>query len=1004
MFLSLAVSCQREDLDVSAGAVPEGYMSLTMDFVVPDMEKVMTRAVDPDGGGVQNIVLYCFDSYGLFITTTTLTGDEHSPSPGNPSLSGTFKATVPDYTEVVHIVGNQNLSGFLEDDYRNRSEYEVMSNLEASAGRMIYWARHTVEELKERQESGEKIFLYRNQAKVTVESDDPLFRVEGFVVTNTSAFGTVAPYNEETGLFEVPYSSDPFVTIPENNTKLGDFLDVRGNMEEYVFETENSIDDPVNVIVKGSYDGGESRYYRIVLMDDSGDQLMILRNYHYNVVISDRLSYGQSTFAEALTAAATNNVWITVDDNVSEIYGLDYILSVDKTSVVIDSSEFRTPNVRALYYTVERTDGASLTEADKPQVTWQEGNNVAYNGFLHEFDTATGRGIITVTLHAMGGLQRREGTLMVKVGRLYRKIKLTTIRKLSFTPAWASTQVYGHETGEHLTLMFTIPEDCPEEFFPLEVLISTNVLDVRHEAGQELPLRFADDTQGRFYGEPNDWGYKYVYTATGPGKQRLYLENILVQTDPTSLIRVEAEHFDMLEKHFTFAATPSNKAIIIHGLQSYSATIPADDPILYYLVPQKVNARVEFSTHVGELFDDAASGTDGTVISGGETKYVKYLQAGENDEFLFYSRYLSHETQPHECDFDFYPINESLWGTGGRVYGYTKNDGYSGENYGAAFHMLTNSSRSEEVVRISSNPAGQPSVTGSGTCSGQQYRSVIFELGNYHPFSFAAQIDYDGQGMTGTVGAGDSQEAVDVLSWTYVPYKSVNLAFDLTSFRGTDGKSVDPFGTQFEVYIDAPMLELGSLPAELAGKVKADPGVKGRFIYTVDADRSVERAYGSSSALIADQTGADQTGERKVIPFRVKDIVSAGDITISSQEDTVVFHKKTFRVQNESITGRLKYRNGTLSDVPYEAFVVLERIRTFNRIGTVTVSEVNAEGRNVDIRLRGEYTYNWYNDPVKIQYARADNGSTIVYEKVFDSLDALYTTACSGDIILEIVD
>ena len=68
-----------------------------------------------------------------------------------------------------------------------------------------------------------------------MESDDPLFRVEGFVVTNTSAFGTVAPYNEETGLFEVPYSSDPFVTIPENNTKLGDFLDVRGNRFRHFF-------------------------------------------------------------------------------------------------------------------------------------------------------------------------------------------------------------------------------------------------------------------------------------------------------------------------------------------------------------------------------------------------------------------------------------------------------------------------------------------------------------------------------------------------------------------------------------------------------------------------------------------------------------------------------------------------------------------------------------------------------------------------------------------------
>lgn len=996
--LFLMTSCQREDFGVDTA--PES-LELAFRVQVPDMTEVSTKAVDPDGGGVQHIILYCFDEYGLFITTITLTGDSHTPDNSNPSLSGTFKATVPDHTETVHIVGNQLLADFDESDFRNKSEYEVMSGLEASAGRMIYWARKTVEELKVLQESGDPVELLRNQAKITVSvSDGVPFVIEGFVVTNTSAFGTVAPYDNISGEFAIPTSSDPFVTIPEDDIKLGDFQDVRGNLEEYVFETRNTIEDPVNVIMKGSYDGGPSLYYRVVLMDSDGDQLMILRNHHYKVVISDRLSYGQPTFAQAMTAAATNNVWITVEDHVAQIHGLEHILSVDKTSVVVDESEFISPNLYTVYYTLERVDGRAMTAEERPDVTWMDGNNVAYNGFVHEFDPSTGRGTLTLTLHQMGNLSKREGTLLVKTGRLYRKIKVTTIRKQSFTPAWASTQVYGHETGEHLTLMFTIPEDCPEELFPLEVLISTNILDVRHEAGQELPLRLEMDAGDDFYGEPNEWGYKYVYTVTSPGKQRLYLENVLVQAGGQSLIRMEAEHFDSLEKYFTFASESVNRSIIIHGLRSYSATLPADDPIYYYLVPQKINATVEFSTHVGELYDTQVEGVDGTIISGGETKYVNYTPMGDHDEFLFYSRYLSHDTSPHDCDFSFYAIGEENWGSGGRVHGFVKQGDYSGDDYGMTFHMNTNSSRSEEVIRISSNPAGQPSVTGTGTCSGQQYRSIIFELGNYHPFSFAAQIECDGKELSGTVGAGNTEEETDVLTWSYMPYKTVYVYFDVTSFRGADGSSVDPFGTGFEVYIDAPMLELGELPANLAGKVREHPSDKGRFIYTVDADRETERTYGISSALLADQTGADQSGERKKIPFRVKDIVSAGEITISSQEENVVFYKKKFMIQNESIQGRLKYQEGSLSDVPAEAFVVLERMKTFNRIGTVTVSDV-ADGTNMDIRLRSEYTYSWYNDPVKIQYARTENGDTMVYEKVFDSLDALYSAAGSGDIILQ---
>ncbi len=994
----LAVSCQREDF--GAGQVSE-HLDLSFRVQIPDMYEVCTKAVDPDGGGIQHIVLYCFDEYGLFITTTTLTGDSHTPDSSSPSLSGTFKATVPDHTKTVHIVGNQLLMDFDESEYRNKSEYEVMSGLEASAGRMIYWARKTVDQLKALQASGDPVQLLRNQAKITVEVGDGIpFDVDGFIVTNTSAFGTVAPYDNTTGSFVAPTSDHPFVTIPEDDVKLGDFQDVRGNLEEYVFETANSIEDPVNVIMKGSYDGGPSLYYRVVLMDSDGDQLMLLRNHHYKVKISDRLSYGQATFAEAMTAPATNNVWITVEDHVTQIHGLEHILSVDWASIVVDESDFLSPNLYTVYYTLERVDGAALTAEEKPQITWMDGNNVAYNGFIHDFNTSTGRGTLTLTLHPMGDLSKREGTLLIKTGRLYRKIKVTTIKKQSFTPAWASTQVYGHETGEHLTLMFTIPEDCPAELFPLEVLISTNILDVRHEAGQELPVRLEMDAGDDFYGEPNDWGYKYVYTVTSPGKQRLYLENILVQTGGQSIIRIEADHFNMLEKHFTFSSEAVNRSIVVHGLQSYSATMPADDPIYYYLVPQKVNAHVEFKTHVGELYDAATGDTDGTIVSGGETKYVNYTPIGDSDEFLFYSRYLSHGTFPHECDFAFYPIGEENWGSGGRVHGFVKQGDYFEENYGMTFHMHTNSSRSEEVVRISSNPSGQPSVTGSGICGGQQYRSVIFELGNYHPFSFAAQIGYGNAGMTGTVGTGNVEEKIDVLTWSYMPYKPVDISFDITSFKGTDGKSVDPFGTEFEVYIDAPMLELGALPTNLEGKVKADPDIKGRFVYTVDADRDAERTYGSSAALLADQTGADQSGERKTIPFRVKDIVSAGDITISSQEDTVVFYKKTFRVQNESIRGRLQYQNGSLSDVPAEAFVVLERIKTFNRIGTVTVSEL-ADGKNLDIRLRSEYTYSWYNDPVKIQYAHVEGFETVVYEKIFDSLDALYAAASSGNIVLQ---
>jgi hypothetical protein len=181
-----------------------------------------------------------------------------------------------------------------------------------------------------------------------------------------------------------------------------------------------------------------------------------------------------------------------------------------------------------------------------------------------------------------------------------------------------------------------------------------------------------------------------------------------------------------------------------------------------------------------------------------------------------------------------------------------------------------------------------------------------------------------------------------------------------STIRGNDGEilpddrqvSVDPFGTAFDIYIDAPMLQIDETSeVYTSGKVTKHPTIEGRFIYHVDADRDTER----SGTLVATEdikTSESQVGERKRIPFKTKSIVSAGDIVISSDESKVVYYQKRFRIQNSSMTGRIQYRkDGVVTDVPQNAFVPFEVEPTYNRIGTVTVHD----GGQYELRLRGEY-------------------------------------------------
>lgn len=1011
----LSVSCREDEWFDPSPAAREGYVALRFSADVPAMEKVATRAVDPDGGGVQDMTLFCFDSYGLFITTVTAEVSSTNVS------NGTFRAEVPENTRTVHFVANQVMTDFEQDHFRNKSESEVMALLEGSSGRMIYWARfacdNTTEDLKKQtiaeqmDTQGNKIGMLRNHAKVSVfePESNTYFEVKGFAVYNTNAFGTVAPYHPKKGFnfTEADWLNDDFVTIPANDAKLSDVTDVTTNTGQYIFESENSADDPVSIILYGRNEGEtEDRYYRVMLVDEDGDQILIRRNHDYQLNITGSLSFGQATFAEALEAAATNNVWISISDRVNEVEDSEYVLSVEQTDYVLDSDLAGT--TYTLSYTVKGKDGKTITASDEAEVTWID-NHVARQDIEKDFniDNGEGKGSITISLLSMGGNEKLEGTLLVKHGRLQRKIKVIMVKEQSFAPSWVGTQIYGGinpsdptQDRSHVTVMFTVPETAPAELFPLKVYISVGGLDIRNASGMELTVVRNGDkdwySSGDITPEPD---YKYLYIVEQPGVQRVYFENILSQSDDyEGYLYIEADHFETMTRVFTYSNT--QKSITIEGLQSYNGGIeegyPEDEAILYRLVPQKRYANVQFDLQLR----DEENNTE--------------FNAGKKDEFLLYSRYLDYYVDGEEeqagvdaFDCTFYPDASEMWWQannpdGGRMLMFKPRPEIidrPAPNVGKySIYMKSNRPKSAEVVRIASNVPGRDAVLseedGNGVNNeygGNSYRSVTFELVNYNPFRFGARLKYDNGDEQGvepdrvTNPNADVPELLTPLEWPYEPGKQVDIAIDITSFAGSDGESVDPFGEEFEIYIDAPMLALGNNPS-LDGKLyEASPG---RFVYKVDADRETERGYFPGSNVINEDdtpgTNVNQTGERKTLHFTTKSIVSAGDIVISSNEEKVVFYSKTFRLTNKSMGGNIYYtdESGSRQPIPSGAFVAFERVSNSSRIGAVTVT---ADGQ-YELRLRKEYTFDWYANPVQFHYELGGK----VYHCTYESLSDLF--------------
>lgn len=1167
----LAVGCHQEDVDFNQSqgstqlevGVFGDEMRLALGIDAPDPVEVVMRGVDPDGKALQTLTVFCFDRNGLLISTSSAKVEPDPEAVDN--TEGKITVSVPIATRIMHLVGNQNMSRFDRNTFTNKSEDEVLSILEGSAGMLIYWARievpanvnslystaeydlpngtkgtavqaHRTEpeavvdwltiETNPSTEShrgiegkGNPIILLRNQARFSIISTgfenfvekDPVtgedkkpndewkgqyFEVTGFAICNSPAFGTVAPYHSDYGFPTYAYTDFiPYygvqtgtkgnwledktsVTLPARRDKLTDAADVSNARDQFIFETTNLSTDPVDIIlrgyniVNGEKETVERYYYRVNLLDENGEMITIRRNHRYIIHIVDNLTNGCPTFEEALRAPATNNIWFSIADEVKAVRDDEIELSVETTKVVVDANVLEEDFFAAMQsfpFRVRKLKSDDTTPLDPAKLTvrWIEDNQQVSSTHNPDlvidnsvaFDTTTGEGLVNIQLNQLpDGEEMVRGTLLVKYGRLQRKIHVVVVREQKFVPAWVSSEVYGKLSGddyqgENVTVIFNIPETCPAELFPMKVLVTTNGLDGRATSGQILPIVKKGDAG---YGDDfsitvnegtedektlTDLGYKYEYTVNAPGQHRLYFRNIFeIEEGEIEYVVLQADHFETIAKPVTYV-DHQNK-ILMPKLKTYSAIEGADESelISYILVPQKRFAPV--------TFDLALTVPDGTEMG----------TVGDDEEFLLYSTNIDHypdddsrlsDLTKEEFDCTFQPYGESYWSTGGRIFGFYprkkkvgngtfwNTESVNGKPYSLfQIYLETNKPASAEVIRIASNQKGSPSVKdGSAPYEGMTFRSVTFELANYRPFRFAAQVNGEGKYVADDATSGrQDPEVIDNISFNYLPDDIVEVSFDVTSFTATDGVQVTPFGTGFEIFIDAPMLTLqkgdnkgvimegGWNPVQhnledmevdmfdkhadgthyVEKKAKLEDLGNGRFVYRVDPILSNEAdcwgygPYADKSLPLIDDTGTsvELWGDRKTIRFRKNSIVSQGNIVISANPDHVTFHSKTFVVSNQPIMGRIGYMPAGASEpvpVPADQFVSFSRVLDDSRIGSLIVKPLNemnptAPETTYELRLRGEYDFHWKNDPIKIQ---TQVGAKF-YSIIIPDLDYLY--------------
>jgi hypothetical protein len=700
-------------------------------------------------------------------------------------------------------------------------------------------------------------------------------------------------------------------------------MEVQQRKEVYVFESENTDMSPVDIIIKGrnitNGTVGEELYYKVQIFDQERGLLPIRRNHHYRLEIVGNLYNGSASFAEAVEGAPANNIWLSISDEVRTVTDDKFKLTVDEFQVVRNANEVAANNILNLGFNLESL-GAQPVDVTKVKAAWvDESQNVADPMFETTYDPATGQGNIKLTLNAALADQVAEGAIIVSYGQLFRRITVKVTPEFEFTPVWASTEGKQGQ-HDHVTLVFNIPDNYPAELFPFDVLITTNELDANAHTGQKLTVvtvgeygygeKFTDIIDGK---EVSHVGYKYVYKAAGPGMHRIYfqtLENQVLDGFDT-YITIEAENF---RRH--------NQHVVLSNV-NYESYLTAENKYLF--VPQKINAPVNLN--FSALND---------VLTNGESVAAPVAITSENTFHL----HTDNLAYTNDGAVSYTPINEENWGTEGRVIEFHSLNGVADGKMSLNLRTLT--PYSAEALYVASGDAET------------EFRSITFELLNYPEFGFNASVN------------GSTKE----LELSYDPDQEIEVSFDVTSFTATDGNDVDPFGTAFDIYIDAPTLILGNNPA-LSGKVE-DLG-NGRFVYHVDADRAVEATYG--------------TGERKTIVFKPKAIATVGEITISSDQSKVIYLSQTIAIKNRAIVGTIKCG---ASEIAGHA-VSFHRKSDNARIFSTTVRE---DGK-YEFLVINEKISDWENEPI-IVFAQKEGD---YYTAEIPNLKALFT---SPDIILNL--
>lgn len=497
-----------------ANEAEEGYYTANFNVSIPSFEQQVTRSTlfTNEGIGKNCVKLFCFDEEGQFVGFGKVgefgeikgfrrdvdgniiqNGDKDIDNNGQTTPRN-FSAQIPNKTARIHLVANTE-SQYKTIDWENQSKWVgmheniLMTTFETEYGEdqaalTRYWGyikEDSPEKLKEylRQDTTKQdyiIHLIRDRAKISAEwskqakdansnlKDEDLT----MTVVNGMAYGTLAPFNRDSLLFNPTTGDDKwewkvdYVTPAISNKKM------KGDKKQMynptaAFEDRNLPTDPAKVLLK--YNG---LCYLIYLQNQDNVPYAIKRNYEYKIII-DKLdeSYGKGSLEEALKSAPVNNPWIRVEQYIPGVKDGNYELAINEgtyqtTNAASGSDQF-------IEFTYKGNDAADKKPTDFVAL-WTENLSLGTTAapVVTSYDYKTGTGTIKYKLGTVDKTWR-EGIIYLtdKKHGLNRNIHLYSINEVQYQVNAPAN--IGTNANAEAEFTFTVPANYPKELLPVTV-------------------------------------------------------------------------------------------------------------------------------------------------------------------------------------------------------------------------------------------------------------------------------------------------------------------------------------------------------------------------------------------------------------------------------------------------------------------------------------------------------------------------------------------------------